>query len=422
MSIVELILAFALVAMIMTPMIALLYSVLPENIILSLGLLPNHEEANKKWYDKSILLNTYTQSHGFIDQKAQIQNTCNLSSINMSNFKKNIDSIFATPVDSLPIDIGTSNTPTGISKLGDKFVVSLNSSSTTDPDLLMSDFSSEWSTIDTGPGLVDMHIDGFDAYVANTSIHSHAQALDLSANVSSVLKNYTFSNSSSSTTPIAKKVLKYKNLLIVGTEKSLLPEVVVFDVSSGKILADIDTNYGINNLYIKDGLLFVLSPLDPEIEVYSLEPIVTPLQKVGEYDAPNASGNARSLDFVGDNIFFTRSKGGEELSVLSIKNNPNANTASTSIEMSKVFGYKVGASVDTVIGDLDYVIAFTSDPARSAMLFEVDKKDLMGNPTSFKFFKSLSLPARVAGFVCKDNTIYLALKSAISPLFMIKTN
>lgn len=497
MSIVELILAFGLIAISIFPMISLLYSLSPKNLEQSLGLDPDSEPVSQKFLSKNILLNNYEKSKnfrgnivnflfgGYDSLKSYFSDTCSFEYPDMQNFSSNLEQLAGDKSLSLnPVNISeifenlkmsSSAIPTGISTMGQSLVMTVNSSSTTDPDILIlkrpilsdgvksgsSSFESASSfeptsafklisALDTGPGLDDLYIEGFTAFVANTSINSQAQAIDLSDEIHpKIIAQYKFPGSTSSTTPIAKKIIVYKNLLIVGTQKSTLPEVVIFDMANGQVVANVDTEYGINFLKIENQIsdiykgegsdtdvLYVLGPSNPEIEIFDLSLLISELtrgtnmrpygtygmnlSKIGEYDADGGSGNGKILEKVGNIFIFGRTKGDEEVSVLSPATSTPDIYGHETLKLNKIFGQKITASVDAIVGGLRNTIAFTSDPDKSLIVFDTKLASEDKSPQSLSLVKNLSLPGRVTDIDCADNTLYISLKNNSYPLFIMK--
>lgn len=330
--------------------------------------------------------------------------------------------------------VGTSSLPTSIQVVESNLLLTMNSSSTTEPDFFIfnkvlsgNDTFSLISSLDTGPGIASMYTAGFVAYVADMSVNHQVTAISIfKPEQPVVLKTFTFPSSSSATSPIAKRVAVYGQYIIIGTEKSTLPEIEIFDIKSNKLTATINTEFGINSLYINNNQLIVLGPSNPELNVYdlsvlyekstsddSLIPISSTqinlpitLTTIFSYDAPGGSGNGRSIDVYAENAIFGRSEGGEELSVLNGFSNKN---------ISSLHDIKINASVDTVVAEGSYVFVFTADPNKELMIFST-KLDDKGNIASLVKVRDINLPARVADFVCDNSFLYIALQSNTVPV------
>lgn len=485
MSILELILAFGLIAISVFPMISLLYSLSPKNLEQSLGLNPDSEPLSQKFLSKNISVSYYEKSKNFRGNigdslfggqsslKSYFSDMCSFAYPDMQNFSSKLEqqggdksfSLNPTNISEIfeNLKMSSSAIPTGISTIGQSLVMTVNSSSTTDPDIIIlkrpkssNGLESEpfffelVSALDTGPGLDDLYIEGFTAFVANTSINSQAQAIDLSDEFHpKIIAQYKFPGSTSSTTPITKKLIVYKNLLIIGTQKSTLPEIVVFDISTGQVIANIDTEYGVNFMKVESrvdhddkikyhniDILYVLGPSNPEIEIFDLNTLMVNLMRgvdmktygtygvslpqMGEYDADGGSGNGKILEKVGDNFIFGRTKGGEELSLLSIATSTSDINASSTLKLDKIFGQKITASIDAIAGDLRNTIAFTSDPDKSLIIFDTKTASEDKSPQSLNLVKNLSLPSRVTDIDCANNSLYISLKNNSYPLFIMK--
>ncbi len=320
--------------------------------------------------------------------------------------------------------IGTSSLPTAVGILDDNIVLTTNSSSITlddifvfKPDAVSGDTLTDISSLNIGPGIADMSIAGRTAYVANTSVQSQAIAIDLhDPSRPTIKRTFTFPGSNSATSPISKRVIVYGSNIIIGTEKSTLPEIEIFNIDTGALLSTINTEFGINRLFAAGNKLIVLGPTDPELNVYDMTPLLLPslplpqtLTKSAYYDAPGGSGNGRSADIAGDRIIFGRSKGGNELEVMK----------SVTEVQEEINTYKLSASVDNVITDTDQTLVFTSDSSRELQVFE-NEKDASGNVTALNKVAEFNLPARTADAVCVGDKLYVALQSPVTPLVIIR--
>jgi len=356
------------------------------------------------------------------------------------------------------VRLGQNNMPVALGVLGQDLVLGLNSSSSTDPDIAVLEPSITTtsvrliSSLDTGPGLADLKVTGFDAFTGETSVKFQAHEVDLHDVTQPVLvRSYVIPGSNSTTTPITKHILLSHDFLIVGTQKTSLNEIDVFDVFTGQLLAYANTDFGINKMYVRDTSLVVLSPLDPEVEVFDLSPlltykgyrvfaaqvevqgrsvstavpVVTPtipinLKMFASYDAPGGSGNGRSFDTFGNLSWFGRSLGGNELMLLEASTSTSTMPGSSQAQATDQFSslapvaqFKENASVDMIIADKDQSLVFTSDQNRELQVF---KLRTAGN---LQKMADIDLPTRVADAVCLDNMLYVALKSTSTPLVRI---
>jgi hypothetical protein len=207
------------------------------------------------------------------------------------------------------IDIGfpTSTLATGLSLIGPNIIASVDSSSTTLEDFIVYGYENisllRRSLVDTGPGYLGIASDGYNLYLANTSVNSQAHLLNSSfiqellsgtvgtiqridpepSSPTEILKSFKFSGANSSTSPITKKIIKHGDLLVAGTQKTSLDEIHIFDANSGGILSSINTEYGINAMAIYGNHLIILGPQDPEIQIYDVNNPAQPTLVI-EYD------------------------------------------------------------------------------------------------------------------------------------------
>ncbi|MBP9818779.1 MAG: hypothetical protein KBC87_02285 [Candidatus Pacebacteria bacterium] len=353
------------------------------------------------------------------------------------------------------LGLSTSTKLTGVSIVGNNVFLSTDSASTTEPDIYMYStnanlYASHVSPAfegnnpkpvltalkskDTGPGVSSTQTRGTYIVTANTGVKSQIDILKV-FNASGIGANSTTSatstnsmsewtqrslvipGSNSSTTPLTKTILYADDQIIVGTEKSVLPEIMMFDSKTGQVRASIETGYGINDMVIKDGLLIVAGPRDPEIEVFDIQDpahLQNP-QKVGQFDLPGGSGNAKTLTVFGDSLYVGRTKGGDEFVVLRMDEDNGvssyaASTASSStrtLEFTQIFKKKIQWSIDALLKYDVYTILLTADEYSEFQLY----KDEGINPT---LSVSLDLPSRVSSAMCFKNSIWITFRDVDS--------
>ncbi|HEY1037351.1 MAG TPA: hypothetical protein VGE62_02105 [Candidatus Paceibacterota bacterium] len=328
-------------------------------------------------------------------------------------------------VDSLShADLGISSTTQmgSLSFMGMDLIASLDSSSTTEPDFASFDFSGYAKSgskdigvklhADTGPGYVNHTAEGLKVYAANTSVSSQAhsfaiESADRQAGLSAPELGYVFPGSNSNTNPITKKILPYRGMLIVGTQKSVLPEIHLFEKASGKVLSAIDTEYGINDISAWRDRLVILGPQDPEMQVFDISDPDRPVL-ASSFDFPGGSGNGRSAGIFGDILYVGRSKGGNELLTFEL--------AAEGIR--EIDSLKIGASVDKIIPSSKGALLFTSNEYGElyAAVFDVGH----GNRRIMRLVHlGTDLPGRVSDYACLGNQMYLSIKSDEFPLSVL---
>ncbi len=422
MSLVELMIAVALVAIFIVPMSELLFS-----MNRSVQKVPVYE-----WYDKFISVDDSLRSFASTEDSLG-KKSCryfNAAAQGGSGVSVHVP-IFqpGSAGQTLAQVLGTSSLPTSITVLGNYILMGTNSSSTTLPDFIVMKKQPSGAgstgepvlyvvaTLDTGPGVADMAVTGTAAYVADTSANYQATALSLAdPEHPAILRKFVIPGANSATSPIAKRLITYGPFLILGTEKSTLPEVAVFNSVTGAFVASINTEFGINRLFAAHQKFFVLGPSNPELDVYNTSS--TPsgglsLLYAGSYDAPGGSGNGRSIDIFGNTLVFGRSKGGNELELLSFSAIDTAGAG----QWNATASLKLSASIDNVIADKEQVFVFTSDPLRELMIF---KPELNSEGfTNLRKIADVDLPARTASAVCDGPVLYVALQSNEVPLVAI---
>jgi hypothetical protein len=332
---------------------------------------------------------------------------------------------------------------TGLSFVGNSLLASADSASTTLPDVysftvdtliysstspftkpaLYTDNSlkpnlSMTMSENTGPGASYIQSSGMRVIVSNTGVKNQASVFkvlldtDSSADrsiVNGISKAFDLiiPGSNSSTTPITKVILYAHGKIFLGTEKSVLPEISVFNAYTGQFEQSIEVGYGINDMLIVDDLLIVAGPRDPEIEVFS----ISTMSKVGEYDLPSGSGNAKVLNIFGDNLYVGRTKGGDEFTVLKISRQNQSPVSPFSPIFTPVFKTKIKWSIDSILKSDEYTMLFTADDYFEFQIFERtgDGVDITNAEHVLRY--KMDLPDRVSNVACMKNAVWMTFKN-----------
>lgn len=189
----------------------------------------------------------------------------------------------------------------------------------------------------------------------------------------------------------------------VGTEKSVLPEIFIFNAKNGTVEGSIETDYGINDLLILNDMLIVAGPRDPEIEIFSL----TTFQKIGAYDLAGGSGNAKVLNIFGDDLYVGRTKGGNELEILTIQRSEERPLSLFTHILEPIFNKKISWSVDKILKYEDILMLFTANEYQEFEMFNVVDNISFSLNSTYK----IDLPDRVSDAVCFKNSIWMTYKN-----------
>lgn len=469
MSILEILIAVGLISFVCIPSIQIIHSLQSTYIV---GIVEDrpfknvtgvkyHKDGGMRTaFKKGGMRETHDISQGGAFGGVFNRNTC-------SDFYQDFDKSI-TPTLHLytsdELEISSSILLTGLSFVGNSLLVSTDSASTSLPDLYAfnidipiysskSPFSasspgsgdtqsilpkpilSMSQSEDTGPGISQIQSRGTYIFTSNTGVKNQANVFKVNLVVSNatpedaVMDNVVGGNtvdsitktldlvipgSNSSTTPITKTIVYADGKVFVGTEKSVFPEISIFNAQTGQLERSIEIGYGVNDMLLANDLLIVAGPRDPEIEVFS----VLTLQKVGEYDLPGGSGNAKVLNLFGDYLHVGRTKGGDEFVILKLHRQDSDLVSSFVPMFTPVFNYKVKWSVDSILKSEQYSMLFTADEYFEFQLFE----NLQDTHLSFgvgevdahlenNLLYKVDLPGRVSSAVCMKNSIWMTFRN-----------
>lgn len=319
-----------------------------------------------------------------------------------------------------PLIFSSTNHATNIIARNSIVYISMNSSSTTDPDLYTLDVKDPThpiiiNNLDSGPGISDMVLAGYILYVGNISVKNQVLAYDMYDPRHPVLLwSYKINGSNASTSPLTKALAFYNHLLVFGTQKTPLSELYVLDITTTPTLIDeFEIGSGVNDVFGYKNKLFVSSPLDPEVQVFDMNTLNNSLP-ITIYDAPGGSGNGKRLEIYNNEIYLGRTLGGQELNVLTYMSNTSTNP------IQLVTSVQIKASIDGLVSSKDYIYLLTSDSTKELQIWK-KQFNAKGEVNKLSFSKGYDLPSRATGITCSGTYLYISLDSN-EPLRIFKKN
>lgn len=198
------------------------------------------------------------------------------------------------------------------------------------------------SSLETGPGLVAIHVAGDYAYVGNTSINAQLQVIDISDRFNPyVAASYKLPGVYDDGTTIGNSIFYKAGKVYLGTQKSQIEELHVIDVSSPSAPVEIashEIGNAVNDIFAFKDRVYVANPGAEDLKVFSLGG--SDLDLISSYNAPGNLVNGKRLSLFLDNLYLGRTVGNDEL---------YAFNASSSV-ISSIFHFPVKASIQGVIG------------------------------------------------------------------------
>ena len=261
-----------------------------------------------------------------------------------------------------------------------------------------------WS-LDTGPGLMGIKVVGDYAYVANSSVNSQLQIIDLT------LHSYVNYKIPGSTIGDVSSIYYFDKKIYLGTPTSVIPEFHIIDVSQNSNIHEVgvwEFNQKVNNIYVSNGFAYIAVPDNTEeLKILDVHDPAN-IKSVTGFDAPGSSGNGRSFGRKKDKLFFGRTAGNIELYVLDLNNINAGYVASQDINNSTV-------SAIATIGDFAFLAL-----NETVKGFRVYKLEDTG--ASFTLQSTLDIPAKGLAIDCEGQNIYLTTNNSSKGLLVIKSN
>ena len=215
--------------------------------------------------------------------------------------------------------------PTDIDLVGKYAYITSDTSSSTDPDLIILDISDIThpvivSSLDTGPGLLSLNVVGNYAYVGNTSINAQLQIIDISnKNNPTVVTSYKLPGIYNDATTVGNVVFYKAKKIFLGTQKSQIKELHVIDassVSSPQEVASYEINAAVNDIFVFKDRVYVATPDTTELKIFSF--VSNTLTLLYSYDLFGAASNGKRLSLFGNKLYIGRTVGSNELYGLNI--------------------------------------------------------------------------------------------------------
>lgn len=152
------------------------------------------------------------------------------------------------------------------------------------------------------------------AYVANSSsfVKGQLQIIDASSTPPTIVSTYKIPTAivtGSSGQGSGNSIFYKDGYVYLGLTKTISgPEFNIIDVHdprSPRWVGGYSVDNSINNLYIKDGLAYLVTPNAQELITLDITDPVHPIQ-VGSFDAPDSIGSGKSLYLVGNTLYLGR--------------------------------------------------------------------------------------------------------------------
>lgn len=301
--------------------------------------------------------------------------------------------------------ISTSTPVTSMYMLDDNLMVlTTDSSSTTEPDVFVMDVVTLEikGSFDIGPGVQDSIILGDYIYLANTSINSHIKVLHLNIGLSELvtftevqnIKIFTLSQSGA----MPRTLNMYGDILLLGSEKNVAGgELFLMQIQKDGLLSSpvsiIELGGQAHRATVFKDLLLITNSGDPELYLYK-----NYSTQMISYDAPLTLGNGKSVIGLYPYIIFGRTLGSGELSLLKYITDEQILVEST---------HRTNGTVDFLQWiDQDSVnptfFAFTANTTKEFQLWSIQDN-------KFVLINSLDLPARATAYLCRAQTMVVAM-------------
>lgn len=269
--------------------------------------------------------------------------------------------------------VGLSGVTSALQRSGYTFVTS-DTTTQSDPDLYILKDGAVEAALSTGPGLRDIAIVRNTAYVANTSVNSQIQKID----ISNIFIPYTSGAYKFASTGNA--VYFHDDQVYIGAEKAYGPELAILDRGL-RPLSFYETDSQINDIY-KDNTLYIAASNKNQLHM-----IATTTSYFSPSGWETQEGKVVRGGYFGRTVGGFNSKANHELFLL----------GSTSVD--------IGSGVYGLVSSGD--------------LFFVAAKDLQVWKKPFTHLYNIPLPDIPVSLACDKNTLVVGLRSGVKSIYFL---
>ncbi len=259
-------------------------------------------------------------------------------------------------------------------------------------------------SLNTGPGLSALQVVNSLVYVANTSVSSQLQIIDITQPANPQLVSSLALPNASFAGIHGHSIYVNKHKVYLGTQKNLNQEFYIIDVinpSAPQTLGAFETDTQVNTIIVDQGKAFLATPNQAQLRVLDVESPAS-IQEVGSFSSSGYQvQDGRSLDLFGDRVFLGRTVGGF--------NNPSNHELfnlnfSNSNQLTQNFSVDLAASVRSLFARDNFIFIGTNDPAKEWQVWA------MGSANALIFWSALDLPASVVSADCEEQLFYAGLE------------
>jgi len=282
--------------------------------------------------------------------------------------------------------------PTDIDVVGHYAYITSNTASSSDADLIILDISDIknlviLSYLNTGPGLLSLHVAGNYAYVGNSSVNSQFQIIDVTDKAHPhIVSSYKLLGNYNDATTVGNVVFYKSGKIYLGTQKSAIAELHVIDVSlpsSPHELSSYEIGSAINDIFVFKDRVYVATPDNEELKIFSF--ISNNLFNISSYDAPGSLSNGKRLTLFLNKIYLGMTVGKDELYALDTSSTPPL----------PIFHSLMGSSIHGIIAYGKLLFVLSSNQSNGFVVFDVSSSSTLpyrvntfpvsfsGNPLNF---------------------------------------
>ncbi len=273
--------------------------------------------------------------------------------------------------------------------------VSLNSTSSSEKDFAVFDYNASSTlsligSLNTGPGISAITRQKNFIFAANISALSQVQVISIADQFNPIVVSSLKLFSSSTATVSPSSISRYKNNIFLGMKKSSFPEFSVIDTTNPYALVLKEShafNSTVNTILSLGGKIFIGTPLSNELSIFNIEPN---LSEIGGYDAPQGSGNGKSLTMENNMLFMGRTVGDKELFVLDVTDPAHPTFVSS---------HDFNTSIDRLVVSGKYVFVGGYETGKELQIYSYQNKNLT-------LLKTFSLGSRITALSCERNTLF----------------
>lgn len=303
------------------------------------------------------------------------------------------------------VNLGPGESATGLRVVNKIVFMTAQASDRSKPDFFVVDATNGsspviLSSLDTGPGLLSIDVNGNYAYVGNSDTSKQLQIINISNKSNPSLVTSVNLPGVSGSGAVGNTVFYGYSKIFVGTKQASGPEFFIIDVSnsaSPQVLGSYNIGADVNNIYVYGNIAYLATSNDSkEVDVFDVSNPAS-IKEIGSFNAIAGDDGASLWLSGGNTLYLGRSSGSNDFVIVDVTTLAlPAQLSSSNLSGTSINGIRV-------YGGLAFLA--TSDSNKEFQIWNV------ANPANPTLYSSFNFPQVATGIDYENNIVYVSVRS-----------